>query len=102
MNMKKEPEPLRIRMKATAAGPAGNFQSGKEYSAPGNMSVEQAQAFLAGGYAELVAAPVVVLDPADEKAGGELTVTSTGDAGKVDAAERIRSRTRRGGKKADG
>lgn len=45
---------MKIKMKSTAAGPAGSFEAGKTYVAPGNLSVDQATAFLNAGAAEAV------------------------------------------------
>lgn len=42
---------MRIKMKTNAAGPLGNFKEGEIYEAPLQISLEQASAFVAGGYA---------------------------------------------------
>ncbi|MDL1909704.1 hypothetical protein FBQ81_03270 [Chloroflexi bacterium CFX6] len=46
---------MKIRMKALASGPAGNYLAGHVYASPHDLSEEQARAFVDGGYAEEIA-----------------------------------------------
>lgn len=60
---------MRIKMKALASGPAGVFLEGHIYSSPDDLSNEQAQAWVDGGYAEDLSAvrvPVELIEEADE------------------------------------
>lgn len=45
---------MKIKMKSSAAGPAGAFLTGNVYTAPGDLSVDQANQFLNAGAAEAV------------------------------------------------
>lgn len=47
-----------LRMTQTAAGPDGPYQAGREYTAPGQMTHEQATGFVSAGAAEWVTPPV--------------------------------------------
>lgn len=51
---------MKIRMKALATGPGGNFLPGLIYASPHDLSEEQARAFVDGGYAEDVAKKAVM------------------------------------------
>jgi hypothetical protein len=48
---------MQIKMNASAAGPDGSFQEGHVYDVPNQISQEQADSFIRGGYAVLVFVP---------------------------------------------
>lgn len=59
---------MNIKMKALAAGPNGVLLEGQTYSSPNELSDEQAQALVDGGYAVEIQSKFIVeaADPKDE------------------------------------
>ena len=66
---------MRIKMKATAAGPDASYLENKTYNVPDQMSQKFADSLIEGGYAEEVTRPVKESETAS--IGPDETATST-------------------------